>query len=451
MLSLNTGDLLEAMKRLPIVDSVKMSWNEYQKTFAGFVAAPETVVHGATGHIFSPPITWKSTKQGTISLIEQAIKQGIASYKRDTGEWVIENKAENYNGDILDDLAKFKNEMRKIDNLKEIKEFYKVIVPQLYVDKDTANRNSEIWLTFLEDRKITSWSQITEPLLVDFKDWRKKTKMSQNGREGVFPSALVVNRHMRFLNKSFNEARDRGYLKLNPIRNWKPDSHTAPLEQSLTVAELFKVLSDERLPKNYLMNGLEKVFLDFRLLDFFLLLFTSCKRRKEIVRLQIEGINYENHYAHYVETKNSSKGTQYSIHKAFWLTSDMESLLKRIIGKRTSGPAFYVPAVMKKSSKIDDEYLNADYISGLFKDIVIQKVPKKDISLQNLRHTATDILEKAGLTDEEIDAVLGHHEIKTALPFYKDRSADAIARRLSGRTKKGVVILSDIAKEFFRK
>jgi hypothetical protein len=97
------------------------------------------------------------------------------------------------------------------------------------------------------------------------------------------------------------------------------------------------------------------------------------------------------------------------------------------------------------------EDYHGDYISGLFKDIVIQKVSKKDVSLQNLRNTATDILEKAGLTDEEIDAVLGHHEIKTALPFYKDRSADAIARRLSGRTKKRVVILSDIVKEFFRK
>jgi Phage integrase family. len=78
-------------------------------------------------------------------------------------------------------------------------------------------------------------------------------------------------------------------------------------------------------------------------------------------------------------------------------------------------------------------------------------MPKKDLSLHNLRHTAIDILEKACLTDEEIDAVLGHHEIKTALPFYKDRSADAIARRLSGRTKKGILILSDIVKGFFRK
>lgn len=59
-------------------------------------------------------------------------------------------------------------------------------------------------------------------------------------------------------------------------------------------------------------------------------------------------------------------------------------------------------------------------------------------------------MEEAGLSDDEIDAALGHHQIKTALTNYQDRSTDAIARRLSKRTEKGVKVLCSAVKEFLR-
>ena len=40
----------------------------------------------------------------------------------------------------------------------------------------------------------------------------------------------------------------------------------------------------------------------------------------------------------------------------------------------------------------------------------------------------TDIMEHAGLSDNEIDNVLGHYSVKTALPHYQDRSEIAIAK-----------------------
>ena len=86
------------------------------------------------------------------------------------------------------------------------------------------------------------------------------------------------------------------------------------------------------------------------------------------------------------------------------------------VGNRTSGPVFQYPAVMRKKVA-EDEFFNAEYLSAIFKEIVSKLVPQKNISLKNLRQTATDILEKRGLTDDEIDATLGHHQIKTALLF----------------------------------
>lgn len=69
--------------------------------------------------------------------------------------------------------------------------------------------------------------------------------------------------------------------------------------------------------------------------DICILLYASCKRRKEIVNLQIENVNFVEHYVSYTEYKNASRAK--CIHKAFFLTSDMETFLKRVKGKRVRG------------------------------------------------------------------------------------------------------------------
>ena len=74
--------------------------------------------------------------------------------------------------------------------------------------------------------------------------------------------------------------------------------------------------------------------------------------------------------------------------------------------------------------------------------MVSKYAPEKDISLHGLRHTATDIMEHSGLTDEEIDNVLGHYNVNTALKHYKDRSKITVAKRLSRLNKKGIEVLS---------
>jgi len=48
--SLGTGGRIEANRRLPIVLSAKMSWDEYQKTFTGFSTNPTSQVLGLGKH-----------------------------------------------------------------------------------------------------------------------------------------------------------------------------------------------------------------------------------------------------------------------------------------------------------------------------------------------------------------------------------------------------------------
>ena len=445
LLSLETPDKIEALRRLPIVRHLKISWTKYRTTFLQIQNRPKGQVKHIADHDFYPPLEWTGTKDGVTRFIEENVRLGKAFYDEKTGNWTVYGKTEE--DTVLQDIQKLKITMQSKGNIEQIEEFYTVTMPQLYTDKKTADRFAKIWLTFLKELSIGTWDQITEPLLVEFKKWRQTTPQGKTGGKGVIPGARVINRHMRYLSKSFDEACHRKYMSVNPIRNWKPDSHHAPLEESLSVDELHAVLSDEKFQQDFLTNGRQKVPLGYKLLDYFTLLFTSCKRRKEILHLLIENINFEEHLAHYIETKNNSKGTQYSIHKAFWLTSEMELLLKRVIGNRTSGPVFEYPAVMRKKIA-EDEFFNAEYLSAIFKEIASKLVPQKNVSLKNLRQTATDILEKAGLTDDEIDATLGHHQIKTALLFYKDRSSLAVGRRLSGRTRKGVEILSETIKGF---
>lgn len=419
LLTLNTRDILEAMRRLPIVQTMKMSWVQYQKKIDAFLPEPPSVITGIGPYKISPPVKITATKAGTLQVLEEGLRKGNTTYNKTTEEWEIHTT--DGTTDLQEGLKEIKESMAKIDNSSEITAFYKTTIPQLYIDKITANRLSDLWLRFLSDKGVSSWAQITEQLMIDFVEWRKSTKVNRGKAQGISPSGLVVNRHIQFLRRSFEEARDRGYMKFNPVKNWRPEKHEPNFKSGLALDELKKVLSDVKLTASPIFDVIK-------------LLFTSCKRRKEIVGLLIENINLEKHWVFYKETKNSSKGTSYSIRKAFWTTPLMEKLLKRIIAGRKSGPLF--------------PDIDPDDVSALFEECADRVAPEKNVSLHNLRHTATTIMENAGLTDDEIDAALGHYNVKTALPHYQDRSADALAARLAGRTKKGIEVLSKAVKEF---
>jgi integrase len=222
------------------------------------------------------------------------------------------------------------------------------------------------------------------------------------------------------LEKSFAEAIARGYMRTNPLRNWKAEPHIVPVKKSLTLAELKQIF--DGLPIGTVR-------------DTIILLFVACKRRKEICKLQIENINFQEHLVHYTEFKNVSRSK--CILKAFFLTAAMEVFLKRIIGDRTSG-SLWEPS------------FHADFISHQFEEVSNAIAPTKQATLKNLRQAATDVMEAAGLSDLEIDVTLGHISVSKALPHYQDRSAEAIARRLSERTRKGIVVLSDAVAEYLK-
>jgi integrase len=453
-LSLGTGDRIEANRRLPVVQSTKMSWTDYQKSIAGMNTM---VVNSLDAHKITPPLSVHASPENISTLVGDALKTGNAFFDATRGYWIISSFGQGLATDstampnmlglpeagnqLLAGIGHLQKTLSEKNNAPEIDNFYRTTMLQLYLDKKTAGRFAEIWLGFLKEKAITSWNRITEQVCLDFKVWRKSTPISKNGRPGKPPSNRVINRHIQFLDKSFDEAVACDYMKLNPIRNWRRDPHIAPPQKGLTVKELIKLIQHPKLQKNYLMNGLKQEHLGYRLADVILLLFTACKRRKEILSLKIEAIDFKNHWVHYTEFKNSSKGTSYSIHKAFWITPTMEKLLKRVIAGRTSGYLFPGPSAMRKG-QADDGMLNHDYVSAIFKEVIDDIAPGKDATLHNLRHTATDIMEHAGLTDQEQDYALGHYDVKTALRHYQDKSADAIARRLSGLTRKGIEILS---------
>lgn len=461
--SLGTGDRIEANRRLPIVQSTKMSWAEYEKTIAGMNAI---IVNSLDDHKIIPPLTMKTSPENISTMINPAIKSGKAFFDPQRNYWIInsletpeyqiptDTTATQLFGDqmlrqsrLMTGIDHFQNALGFRNNSIDINDFYLNAVPKLFVDQTTNKRFSEIWLSFLKEHSVISWSAIDEKLCAKFKDWRQTTAISKNGRPGAPPSKLVVNRHMQFLNRSFDEAVALGYLKNNPIRNWRPDTHVAPQQHALSIDELKDFFRDDRLQRDYLINGKKQEFLGYKLVDVYLLIFTACKRRKEILSLKIEDINFISHWVHYIEYKNSSKGTAYDINKAFWTTSAMERLLKRVIGDRTSGYLFPCPPAMKKNN-LDDGMLNPEYVSALFKEIVDKIAPDKNLTLQNFRHTATDIMENAGLSDYEQDCTLGHYNIKNVLRHYQDKSVDAVSRRLSAITKTGIEVLSRTVEEF---
>jgi integrase len=461
-LSLSTGDQLEAVKRFPIVQKTKLSWEKYLKTTELYSDTPVHEIISAANTQFSPAIKFNGSKDGIKSFIEYAVKNGLGSYDEATGEWHIKTP---YNGEqsALQGLNAIVDTLQSKNNEKEITTFYLESVQQLYVDKITSKRFADIWLNFLGEKNIKAWDQINENLLLVFKEWRYKTpfpgkkpkipktpsvrskpKTPSVKRDPKLPSAEVVNRHIRFLQKSFRLAVNKGYMSSNPIEFWIPDPHHGKQKQGMDYEELRAFFKDDIWKQDYLMNGKSKVNLGFRFFDFIALLFLSCKRRGEIINLNIEDVNFNSKYVSYLETKNSSKGTKYVIQKAFFISSEIEIILRRVIGNRSDGTLFRIPDVLKRSNKTNGQSdgINGDYISEVMKNCAKKYAPNKAITLHCLRHTATSIMEKAGLTDDEIDSTLGHYNVKTAITFYQDRSKDAVAKRITEKTKKGIAVLS---------
>ncbi|MBN1472892.1 MAG: hypothetical protein JW925_14050 [Syntrophaceae bacterium] len=434
-LSLNTFDEAEAISRLPVVRQAKMSWSQYQTSVNGMSTM---VINAVDQHRISPPLTYNANKEALSKLIESAVQTGNAFYDPSRGYWILtalkdglptdstamstgQGKSLQISNDgLVRGLDIFKT-TAIIDDFQEIEKFYQTVVPQLYLDKIRALRFSRIWLNFLKENEIISWNQITEDLLIQFKGWRKTTPV-RSGRNlkcaGKPPSNAILNQHIDFLGKTFTEAIARGCMTVNPVRNWQKEKHITPPQDVLTLDELKKVLTRLTGP----------------VLEIVLILFCACKRRKEITQLLIENINFVEHHAHYTEYKNSAKGIP--IYKAFHLTENIELFLRKIIGERTKGRIWPVT--------------RSDYVSKTFEEVARLVCPKKKVTLKSLRQAATDAMEKAGLTDPEIDAVLGHLSVSKALKFYKDRSPEAIARKMAASTRKGVEVLSETMKEFLR-
>jgi integrase len=435
VLSLDTSDEAIAMQRYPYVRHSRMGYSEFMNS--GFMG-PESPYRTVPEEVKNSPEYQKKLVQW-----QNEVRTGNFYREPGKGFPYDEGVRWRYRESTGDSMPASDKSIP--NNFEEIKVFYSQAVPTLFLDEVQTQRNIRIWVQFLLEHNIQDWSQIDEALLKRFYDWRRSTAIkpeTHDKREGTKPSLRTVNRHVQFLKKSFDLAVDKRLMHSNPLKFWKNEVHHAPQQQALTKKELHAVLSDPDLDKDYLMHGFKKAELGYSIRDVVLLLFVSCKRRGEIVKLRIEHVNFKNHYGHYQETKNSSRGTAYIIDKAFFLTQGMEKLLKKVIGNRKQG--FMFPSPWDKS-----EGIIADNVSDEFLAVVKRVVPSKDISLNNLRHTATTLMEEAGLTDEEIDAALGHHQIRTALPNYQDRSADAIARRLSKRTEKGVTVLCQAVMKFF--
>jgi integrase len=442
-LSTGTADQAVANARLPAIVNARLSWEQLQETTAHYNANPGALIGGFEQYHINPPVSVQMTADGVRSFLQTALSQGHGTYDPKTGEWRIKIEG-NPPQTFFEGLKSIETALKTTDQISDIAKFYSTTMVEHYTDKIFARRCSEIWLKFLSEKNIKSWSEIDEPLLKEFKAWRSETAMPRNQQKDFKPpSVLTINRHIRFLSKSFEIAVSRDYLHHNPIKFWRPDSHQATLKQGLSIEELKKVFSDSVWNRDYLNNGLMKVNLGYKLIDFIYVLFLSCKRRKEIINLEIENINYNNNYAYYEEHKNSSKGTQYVTKKAFYLSPLLKKILKRVIGDRIEGPVFPVPDEMKRTGTASIiGRLNGDYISELFTECLEKYAPQKDSTLHCLRHTATSIMENTGLSDDQIDAALGHYNVKTALPFYQDRSIDAIAKRLAGRTRPGIECLS---------
>jgi integrase len=429
-----------------------MSYEQLMKTTEQFKATPTVTMSGFGPYVITPPAVINTSKQAVVALLEEALKEGRASRDKKTGEWRIQTPGTDPQPGFMEGVKEIENTLKVRDQFEEITRFYNLTMVECYTDKIQAQRNSKIWLDFLSSKNVRAWNQITEELCKEFKQYRLSTPMARNCQEKPKPPCvLTVKRHLQFLNKSFDIAINKGYMNSNPVKFWKPDTHDAPLKQGLSPKELKAVLNEPVWQKDYLLNGKNRISLGYKLIDFLAVLFLSCKRRKEIINLNIDNINFKENFAFYKETKNSSKGTRYVIRKAFWLSPLLKQILRRVIGTRTEGVVFACPDNLKRAGTASvPGRLNGDYLSELFRYCVEKHAPGKPITLHCLRHTATNIMELAGLDDEAIDYGLGHYNVRTALPNYKDRTDEAVYRRLSARTRTGIEILSKSVKDILK-
>ena len=85
-LSLNTADEAEAYNRFPVVQKVRLSWNQYQKTLSGLNTL---VVNAVDGHKITPGIVKTATPENLAKMIADALKAGQANFNIEKSYWVL--------------------------------------------------------------------------------------------------------------------------------------------------------------------------------------------------------------------------------------------------------------------------------------------------------------------------------------------------------------------------
>ena len=428
-LSLNTTDEIEALKRLPFVVSTKMSWNQYCKSMQDMNTL---IVNGIAGHQLIPGLKVPAQQNALQEMISAAAPTGQAFIDK-RGYWILKNLGNGLptdstvisappepdnSGSLFMGIDALRSAII-LDNWQDIQEFYRVSMLNSYRDKERAARFGEIWLMFLEKHGVKSWNQITEKLVNEFKAWRRITPMPRGTGKAVAgkpPSNAIINQHIKYLIKSFNKAVSQHKMTINPVFEMIPDVHEKKKQDVLTFDEFKKVLSS--------LRG--------SVLQIVLLLFCSCKRRKEIVFLQIEDVDYDNHYCHYTEWKNQAKeGLRKE--KAFHLTPAVETFLRRIIGKRKTGRVW--------------PDITPGYVSSKYDNAIEKNAPGKNTTLKNIRQLCNQVMTDAGLTPEEKDFTL-HNTVSER--FYENQEPQAVYKRLAERTKKGIGVLSKAAEKYLR-
>lgn len=437
--SLGTVDEEEAYRRLPVVRQTGISYDRFQKSLTGLSTL---VVNQIDKYKIDPSLTLPVQPEMISRIITDNLVNGQAFFDDARRYWILQSLGKNLPTDAtampatavswpISAMSGFETLVRGIDtirtasiadNSKEIENFYLMTVPEiLFKDKKRAIRFGKIWLRFLREKNIVSWNQITEELIIQFREWRKITPIergSGNKYVGGTPSASVVNQHVAYLSKTFNKAVREKKLSINPIDDeWVYDDHEKQ-EQIVLSLDEFKSVLDK-------LSGTVQ--------EIVIILFCANKRRKEICSLIIEDVNFKDHYCHYIEFKNRGKGVP--VDKAFYLTTAMEMYLKRIIGNRTNGPVW--PDV------------NPEAVSKMYEEAVAAVCSSKiGSTLKNIRQCCTNILEDAGLSLKELDIALGHLNLSKALPNYLNMSPAARYRRVAQMTQRGVEVLSKAVKTY---
>ncbi len=431
-LSLNTSDEAEAIKRLPAVMKTKISWAQYQKTIGGINTM---VVNAVDEHKISPPLSCNVNQETLAKLIEESLRNGTGFYDPERKFYVFTGLP----GGVSTDSTALPSHVNPsgvglfqgiealklsalIDNRSEIENFFRVTMLQVFTDKKRVKCIAEIFLGYLRKNGIKSWSQFNDSLFIGYKEYRKITPMVRGRNSKVVckpPKVKTINREMKYLKGALDEVVARDFLRVNPIRNWKSDPFIDTPETPLSLDELKKVFDN--------LKGTIR--------DICILLFVSCKRRKEITSLKIEDVNFAEHYISYIEYKNVSRTD--NIHKSFFMTQSMEHFLRRIIGDRVTGSLW-------------PEIYHPDTVSHTFEEAVFKVAPEKHSPLRNLRKTATDCMEKSGMKLVAIDETLGHIAVSSAFYNYPDMSPEAIYRRFAEITRPGVEVLSKCVEEYLK-